>query len=110
MKFSLSEISQAIAEELQEVYEGGDDFFSDREANPHDDSMYGDPEGGYPEDQTGTLQTAANMLMEVHSLLEEGLDSGEYEMYEEQKLDQVSEMAYDMYQQIMHMVEGSMAE
>ena len=25
----------------------GEDFFSDREANPHDDSMYGDPEGGY---------------------------------------------------------------
>ena len=23
-----------------------DDFFSDREANPHDGSMYGDPEGG----------------------------------------------------------------
>ena len=27
--------------------EYGDDFFSDREANPHDDSMYGEPEGGY---------------------------------------------------------------
>ena len=24
-----------------------DGFFSDREANPHDGSMYGDPEGGY---------------------------------------------------------------
>ena len=34
----------------------GDDFFSDREANPHDGSMYGEPEGGYAtEHQVGDL-------------------------------------------------------
>ena len=30
-----------------QVNEEDDDFLSDREANPHDDSMYGDPEGGW---------------------------------------------------------------
>jgi hypothetical protein len=30
--------------------EEDDDFFSDREANPHDGSMYGEPEGGHDED------------------------------------------------------------
>ena len=30
-----------------QVNEEDDDFFSDREANPHDDSMYGEPEGGW---------------------------------------------------------------
>ena len=29
---------------------GDDDFFSDREANPHDGSMHGDPEGGWDSD------------------------------------------------------------
>jgi hypothetical protein len=133
MKFSLSEISQAIAEELQEAnwrdvgdpdyhkpqaevgpyadgtpYPDGDDFFSDREAHPHDDSMYGDPEGGWPEEST--LKVAADNLMEVHSLLEKELDSGDYEMHEEQKIDQISEVAYSMYQQLMHIIEGSMSE
>ena len=30
---------------INEAMDG--DFFSDREANPHDGSMYGEPEGGY---------------------------------------------------------------
>ena len=106
MKYTLSEISQAIAEELQEAHKDGDDFFSDREANPHDGSMYGEPEGGYQ----ATLQVAAGNLMEVHSLLEKELDSGDYEMHEEQKIDQISEVAYSMYQQLMHIIEGSMSE
>ena len=34
--------------------EPSDDFFSDREANPHDGSMHGEPEGGYI-DESGPL-------------------------------------------------------
>jgi len=36
---------------LIEFANKGDDFFSDREANPHDGSMYGEPEGGYDDDE-----------------------------------------------------------
>ena len=35
---------------LRQELEDDDDFFSDREANPHDGSMYGEPEGGHDED------------------------------------------------------------
>ena len=41
MKITKRQLRQIIKEAV------GDDFFSDREANPHDGSMYGDPEGGY---------------------------------------------------------------
>jgi hypothetical protein len=41
MKITKRQLRRIIKEAV------GDDFFSDREANPHDDSMYGDPEGGY---------------------------------------------------------------
>jgi len=35
------------------------DFFSDREANPHDSGMYGEPEGGYDE---GDLEARLNAV------------------------------------------------
>ena len=41
MKIAKGQLRRIIREQL------GEDFFSDREANPHDDSMYGDPEGGW---------------------------------------------------------------
>ena len=110
MKFSLSQISQAIAEEMKEVRDTSSwkdkGFFSDREASPHDDSMYGDPEGGYQ----AKLQVVADKLMEVHSLLEEEADSGDHEMHESQQIEQISEAAYEMYQRMMHIIEGSMSE
>ena len=41
MKITKRQLRRIIREAI------GDDFFSDREANPHDGSMYGEPEGGY---------------------------------------------------------------
>ena len=39
MKITKRQLRRIIREAV------GDDFFSDREANPHDGSMYGEPEG-----------------------------------------------------------------
>ena len=47
---ALNAVRAMLVAEMKEYDEFGDDFFSDREARPHDDSMYGDPEGGYPEE------------------------------------------------------------
>ena len=44
----------------------GDDFFSDREASPHDESMYGEPEGGYE-----TPYVDANRAYELIAILQE---------------------------------------
>ena len=41
MKITKRQLRQIIREAI------GKDFFSDREANPHDGSMYGEPEGGW---------------------------------------------------------------
>ena len=36
-----------VKKEIAAAVQDAGDFFSDREANPHDGSMYGDPEGGW---------------------------------------------------------------
>ena len=102
MKITLSEISQAIAEELKETSwrDVGDPNYYKPQAEA----------GPYADGTRATLQVVADNLMEVHSLLEKELDSGDYEMHEEQKIDQISEVAYSMYQQLMHIIEGSMSE
>ena len=35
-----------------------EDFFTDREANPHDDSMHGDPEGGWDAPSSGSVEVS----------------------------------------------------
>jgi len=102
MKISASELSQIIAEELQET-----DWRDTGSSDYHKPQAKAGP---YAEEHPKPLQVVTDMLMEVHSLLEEELDSGDYEMHEEQKIDQISEVAYSMYQQLMHIIEGSMSE
>jgi hypothetical protein len=41
----------------------GDSFFSDREANPHDSSMYGEPEDGYDYNDVIVMSPAGDALL-----------------------------------------------
>ncbi len=63
MKITKRQLRRIIREAM------GDDFFSDREANPHDGSMYGEPEGGNWDD---IRDSVAHVLWEKQTL--SGLD------------------------------------
>ena len=59
----------------------GETFFTDREANPHDGSMYGDPEGGLedeeppaPDEFTELEEMSDSDLMKLAAALEAGAD------------------------------------
>jgi hypothetical protein len=59
----------------------GKDFFTDREANPHDETMYGEPEGGYDQshderDRLMKLLMVEFPLKHVRTTEEFGSDSG----------------------------------
>ena len=42
-----------------------ENFFSDREARPHDESMYGEPEGGYDDENTESFDLNLVQCSEV---------------------------------------------
>ena len=48
-KFANHELIETTRDDWKRIVKEAiqDDFFSDREASPHDESMYGEPEGGY---------------------------------------------------------------
>ena len=63
------------------------------------------------ESQTSAmLEEVANSLQDAHALMQEVLEAGEYDMYTEEKLEEISEGSFEMYQTTMHIVQGSMSE
>ena len=97
-----NEMKDLIKQMVREAM--GDDFFSDREANPHDGSMYGDPEGGQPLEGQELLDALASdisdMYKEINGIRPRWIKFSEMSLEElEQLHDQVSQSHSDWWNQ-----------